>query len=234
MKVLTPLAYQKAIFQIENKTLAHHSAIIRTLRILYPTSHFNFCRRRCFQQSTGLHDKVFYRGVFRIKVCARICHLAMDGQRGLFFQVMNTGNINHIVFLQRDISFRPIQNSFDIHLNNLMLQIIVFPIQNGTIHKSITTYTFRLYNQLLYGIHFFIQLIQAWTIDCSPKFHPVLKTLKDRTDRHHIAVIHRESGVFLVIHIIHLHFTTALANNANGFLISISSKTAGIVKQKAC
>ena len=114
-----------------------------------------------------------------------------------------------------------------------MLQIFMFTIQNRTVQESIATHSLRLLNQLLHRIHLCVQLINAGAIDGSADFDTVLKTLEDRVYRDNVAIVHGESGIFLVIHIIYLHLATALTDNADGFLIGIALETAGILQQTA-
>ena len=145
---------------------------------------------------------------------------------------MNTGNIKHIITLQRYIGCSTVHDAFYIYLNNLFLQILALAMQHRTSCKGITHKAFSLFHQLADCIQGSSELINARTIDSPLDFKLVLKTVQNSFSSQRITIFYLEYGIINIINRINLILLSVLTNHAERTGIGIPRKSTGILQQR--
>ena len=144
---------------------------------------------------------------------------------------MNTGDIEHIITLQRHIGRSAVHNTFYIYLNHFFLQVLAFAMQYRTPCESVTHKAFRLFHQLADCVQGPSELVHTRTIDSPLDFKLVLKTVQNGLSSQHIPIFYLKYGIINIINRIDLILLSVLTNHAERTGIGIPRESTGILQQ---
>ena len=147
------------------------------------------------------------------------------------FQVVDAGDVEYVVFLQRDVGLAAVYDGADVYLLHFAGLVLTLAVQYGTAGKGVCHQSVGFLYQFAYGVQLAAQLVDARTVYGAAHFQLVGEAVQNGFGGDYVAVVQLAYAVVGVIHGVYLIFLTVLAHDAQALGIGVAGKSAGIFQQ---
>ena len=144
--------YHKAVFQAEREVLSDGSGAFGALRIFYAACHVDTYYGSRFTQTACGNHEVFEGHVVGIRIVARMSYFAEYLYVAQVFQVVDAGDVEYVVFLQRDVGLAAVHDGADVYLLHFAGLVFTLAVQYGTAGKGVGHQSVGFLYQFAYGV----------------------------------------------------------------------------------